>query len=127
MEEKLCHKCGEVLPVSAFNKDKHTKTGLSCYCRECRKRINSEWAKTDVKKAYRAKHYLAHPQEFKARRAVRTEIRSGRMAPAAACECVDCGAQAMDLHHHSYEPEHWLDVVPLCRSCHQKRHQLISA
>jgi hypothetical protein len=25
-------------------------------------------------------------------------------------------------HHHSYEPAHWLDVIPLCASCHRAVH-----
>ena len=28
----------------------------------------------------------------------------------------------MILHHWSYEREHWLDVIPLCLSCHRKVH-----
>lgn len=35
METKLCKKCGRTLPVSEFNKNKQSKDGLHCYCREC--------------------------------------------------------------------------------------------
>lgn len=35
--------------------------------------------------------------------------------------CAKCGQPAADYHHHlGYEPEHWLDVLPLCRRCHRK-------
>lgn len=25
-------------------------------------------------------------------------------------------------HHWSYQPQHWLDVIPMCRSCHRSMH-----
>jgi hypothetical protein len=43
--------------------------------------------------------------------------------PSSAVTCVDCrGDQALHWHHESYEPEVWLDVVPLCAACHKQRH-----
>jgi hypothetical protein len=37
--------------------------------------------------------------------------------------CPDCGTPAVIYHHHrGYAPEHWLDVVAMCQSCHGKRH-----
>ena len=60
--------------------------------------------------------YAAHLEVTKA-------IKRGELAPASACECADCGVSpAQTLHHHSYKPEHQLDVIPLCRSCHGIRH-----
>lgn len=32
------------------------------------------------------------------------------------------GQWSVVYHHHSYEPKFWLDVVPVCRSCHMKIH-----
>lgn len=43
--------------------------------------------------------------------------------------CEICGrTKAADrvtihLHHWSYEPEDWTDVIPLCGSCHQQVHR----
>lgn len=35
--------------------------------------------------------------------------------------CADCGAPATGYHHHlGYEPDHWLDVTPLCTVCHRR-------
>ena len=35
--------------------------------------------------------------------------------------CVACGQSAAQYHHYlGYEPEHWLDVQPLCLSCHRR-------
>ena len=45
----------------------------------------------------------------------------GSLPQASSCQCVECGRAAHDYHHHlGYEPEHWLDVIPLCRVCHQR-------
>lgn len=34
-------------------------------------------------------------------------------------KCHYCPAQAKQYHHHNgYEPEHYLDVVPICIKCH---------
>jgi hypothetical protein len=34
--------------------------------------------------------------------------------------CVHCGETAAAYHHHrGYKREHFLDVVPVCRECHQ--------
>lgn len=35
--KKLCSTCGEMLPFSAFNRDRKAKDGLTHNCRECRK------------------------------------------------------------------------------------------
>ncbi|MEN6507066.1 MAG: hypothetical protein ABFD92_21225 [Planctomycetaceae bacterium] len=37
--------------------------------------------------------------------------------------CLDCGKRAREYHHHNgYDDAHVLDVIPLCRSCHARRH-----
>ena len=127
MEEKLCPACETVKPLSAFNKDKQNKSGVSCYCRECRKAKNSQWAQKQkpLKKAYNKAYREKNRVKVLAHQAVTKAIRHGLMAPAEACECNDCRAPATELHHHSYDEDHWLDVVPLCRSCHTQRHQLL--
>ena len=120
---KVCKKCGELRQLSEFNKDKQTKSGLSWSCRYCRREANRAYTKTPQKAAYQAAYREKNREKVLAHRAVFLEINAGRMAPASACECADCGVSpAQTLHHHSYEPEHRLDVVPLCRSCHSTRH-----
>lgn len=37
--------------------------------------------------------------------------------------CLYCGEQAEHYHHDSYDPENWLNVVPLCRKCHLEYHK----
>ena len=63
-----------------------------------------------------------HPERMQAAKAVREAIKQKQIKPARKCKCADCGAKAQHLHHESYAEKEWLNVVPLCRSCHKKRH-----
>ena len=139
---KTCSKCGEEKDLSAFSKNKVTKDGLQYYCKQCtndqirayratpagaakeKERQQKRHARDRENILARYKHHKSlHPERTKANSAVKTALRRGELTPASACECNDCRATAaQDLHHHSYQPEHWLDVVPLCRSCHRIRH-----
>jgi hypothetical protein len=65
---------------------------------------------------------LEHPDKQHANDAVHNAVRRGAIPRVADLKCADCGAQATAYHHESYEREHWLDVVPLCYACHNKRH-----
>ena len=63
IQTKKCSRCGEVKPISDFNKRKSRKDGLQSYCKQCKKAMNAEW---------RAKHptydaeYCAKNKEKKA-------------------------------------------------------------
>ena len=49
-------------------------------------------------------------------------VRSGKKPPARTLKCRQCGKQAEEYHHHKgYAKEHWEDVIPLCRSCQNKK------
>lgn len=58
----------------------------------------------------------------KARLYVFRQVRSGKFPHVSTRACADCGAQATQYHHESYERDRWLDVVPLCTKCHKARH-----
>ena len=138
---KACIKCGEVKDLSAFPKNSRASDGRHAKCKTCtneylrayrstpegaakeKERQRKRYAeKKDSILARFKRHRSQHPEKIKANSAVRTALRRGELAPASACECNDCGAPAQHLHHHSYEQQHWLDVVPLCASCHRIRH-----
>jgi hypothetical protein len=48
-------------------------------------------------------------------------VKNGTMPHAWELTCADCGGQARDYHHEDYDKP--MKVVPLCRSCHKKRHR----
>lgn len=58
------------------------------------------------------------PEQIKARSAVSKAIKIGKLPRPDTLKC-SCGEKAKQYHHHKgYAPEHWLDVVPICRKCH---------
>ena len=60
-----------------------------------------------------------YPQKAKARDAVNNAVRSGKLPHAKSLDCVKCGKGARHYHHHNgYERKFWLDVVPVCITCH---------
>lgn len=54
---------------------------------------------------------------------VGSAIRRGDLPPAKAMPCHDCGGRAEHYHHESYDRDKWLDVIPLCAACHDRRHR----
>ena len=135
---KQCKKCGEEKDLSAFHKKITAKDGLASNCKSCRAVTNRayylkdeegnrakrrERSRSPESKARVRTWRKCHKDKTNAQAAVCREIARGRRAPASACQCTDCQkVPAQHLHHHSYEREHWLDVVPLCASCHRIRH-----
>ena len=58
----------------------------------------------------------------KARTALWTAIGRGHLARAKSLACHDCGKPAQHYDHYlGYAREHWLDVQPVCTSCHGQR------
>lgn len=57
-----------------------------------------------------------------ARQLVNRAVEAGTLAPVSECACVFCGNGAHVYHHHSYAPDDWLNVDPLCGSCHKLLH-----
>jgi hypothetical protein len=55
-----------------------------------------------------------------ARNAVKAAIKRGDIKPLV--KCALCGGEAHSYHHHSYSPVDWLDVTPVCMSCHKTLH-----
>lgn len=49
-------------------------------------------------------------------------VSAGKLKDPKTLCCANCGGAAVEYHHESYAPEHWLDVIPLCHSCHMTIH-----
>ena len=43
IQTKRCSKCGRILPLSDFYRDKQTKDGLSCWCKACIKAKKAQY------------------------------------------------------------------------------------
>jgi len=71
---------------------------------------------------YDAEYKGKHPEKIQAGTAVMHAIQNGKMIKPSVCEVCGCEHYYIHGHHESYEPEHWLDVVWVCPSCHKNIH-----
>lgn len=67
------------------------------------------------------KYRAAYPEKYKARNKVNNAVANAIIPKLENQLCMHCGKQAKEYHHHKgYAPQHWLDVIPLCKPCHIK-------
>lgn len=113
---------------------RNTITGKIAIRKGVGKYRNSEKGKT-TRKRYRQsekgksvqqagiKHFKAlYPNQCRATSAVNHAIRDCKLPRSDTLLCHYCPKPAQQYHHwHGYEPEHWLDVVPVCKGCHIKK------
>lgn len=139
---KRCSKCRIEYPASSehFYHHKRSKDGFYPQCKSCKdsyrqtpkgrevtKRKVNKWRKTEkgtafVREKLRRRKDDIDPLKLSARQSVNYAVHTGKLQPIKSCTCQICGKQAEEYHHWSYEPEHWLDVIPLCQPCHTKLH-----
>ena len=143
IKTKTCRVCKQIKLLSEFYKytkmlDNHLNLCKSCSLKQMKKYRQTERGKTEYenyqkhyrqsekcKATFRAatKRYSAqYPNRIKAANAVNHAIRAGRLPRPDSLQC-SCSKQAIQYHHPSYEPEHWLNIVPMCRVCHLKYHK----
>lgn len=137
---KTCRVCKETKPISEFCKRSDSRTGHRNDCKTCRLKCNKaalkryaqsekgkaahkryrQNAKGKISHSHSAKRYRIHnPKRSKAKAAVMYAIKTGRLPRPDSLQCHYCPARATQYHHwKGYEPEHWLDVVPVCVRCH---------
>lgn len=97
--------------------------------KEQRKRYVSTEKGQEIMRASRAKYAARAKQtrigrlQVQAKMAVRHAVDAGRLPPVTTQMCSGCGDKATHYHHYlDYEPSHWLNVIPLCKSCHDHAH-----
>jgi len=141
---KSCSKCRETKPFLEFFKNRHAKDGYCSWCKSCMLASNKTYRQTEkgkkvIRKAkakYRhtpkgkaarcsssARFDALNPNQVKAKYAVNHAVRVGRLPRANTQCCHYCPNPARHYHHwRGYEPEHWMDVLPVCVGCHRKEH-----
>lgn len=126
-----CTACGEYKAPTEFTPDRSRPSGYKLHCKPCRQRLrgdknhacvgcgaerrHNKWYCPSCWVTYRAKSY--------ARLAVRQAVALGCFPEGEYCS--KCGAsENVELHHVSgfAHLRDWLNVVPLCRDCHQLEH-----
>ena len=117
---KICSKCGKEKDEDEFSRQRHTRSGRRANCKNCERiyRKQSENYKR-AKRLCDLKQRILRPDNVRARWAVNHKIENGKLPRINTQYCAECGKQAIHYHHHNgYDPEHYLDVVPLCADCH---------
>jgi len=67
------------------------------------------------------RYEVKFPNKIRAKVSVMMAVRSGKLLHVKSLIC-SCDQPAQQYHHPSYEPEHRLDVTPLCIKCHKSLH-----
>ena len=94
--------------------------------RRCAEFAKTPAGKESAKRAM-AKYASENKQRAVARYTVSNAVQYGKLPRASSLTCTRCGQPAKEYHHHNgYEPEHALDVAPVCKSCHYAIHSDIS-
>jgi len=84
---------------------------------------NTEEGREAVRRGNRSRN-LRDKEKVLARSEVRNYWRQGKLPHPTNCICFDCGIKSTEYHHEDYSKP--LDVIPLCKFCHIKRHEQIS-
>ena len=128
--KKTCITCKIEKVLTEYSYDKGNRDGRQSDCTECaciRRRKYENTPQGKEKKKQRARRY---PERVNARVRVGVAIQRGKLSKPSIylCHNVQCQKRAQEYHHwHGYEREYWLDVIPLCKSCHIKKHLNILA
>jgi hypothetical protein len=81
-----------------------------------------EYKCSDIAKQKNKEYRMNNPMQTKARAAVSNAVADKKLPHISTRVCEICDKAADQYHHWSYEPEHWLDVIPLCLQCHVEIH-----
>ena len=107
---------GRAAELKRVKKYRKTEKGRKTYLKAQRK-----FGKSEKGKAYQKQWCLNHPESRKAKAAVNWLVRIGKLPRPDTLPCHYCPKQAKEYHHwHGYEPEHRLDIVPVCKKCHSE-------
>lgn len=137
---KFCLDCGTEKPLSEYYVNKNNKDGHVSYCPPCsnarsreyylkhrdkRLQKHEAYGQTEKGKAVKAKavrkYMTTNPDKDIARQKLRYAVSRGTISKQ---PCERCQNIKVDAHHHNgYEPEHWLDVMWLCRTHHAEVHR----
>lgn len=138
-EPHPCLACGEILNDDRRYCDTACRDDLVNGAPRTWRDRHGVWDGNHAPKTKRNRRYAArHPEAVAAHRAVERALAAGRLVRPEECET--CGAPGddpvvgkLEAHHNSYAEEHHLDVVWLCRLCHdtaderrQRRDRVIS-
>lgn len=136
---RQCTKCKTSYPLTDCYRNKQRPDGRHPICKHCMKAYLqspagrrahraacTRYSKTptgrDISSRCKVRYRANHPDRAKAHNAVMNAVGAGILPRARTLGCTHCFAQATQYHHYSYAQEDWLNVVPICRMCHNAIH-----
>jgi len=139
MEEKICKKCGKLLPLDMFYPHKAMKDGHLNFCRDCVKTRVSDYRLKNIEKCreydrtrskdksriekntIRTKRRRSEvPGYASAHRKVDRAVANGDIQKSSICEC--CGIKNARIEGHHFDYAFPYDVIWLCSACHKQYH-----
>lgn len=102
--------------VAKYRADPIKRAAYIKYNKEYCKTVAGRQAHSNSEKQWKENN----PEKYKAKYSVNNAILAGKLQPVKTKRCAHCGKQAQSYHHHSYHPENWLHVTPLCNLCHKQ-------
>lgn len=91
--------------------------------REVNRRSVTKYSRSQKGKLVERLRKLKWPEKISARKFVQERISQGNFPKAFDMKCHNCNDMADQYHHYlGYERKHRLDVIPLCRPCHNRTH-----
>ena len=121
--QKLCTKCRTLKSIYNFSKKKDQLTNLNCWCKPCCTQNARQWRKKYPGKyrAQMASWVRAHPKQRRAIDQLNYAVQHGRLKRPKECE--QCRRESTTIQgHHHLGYDHPLQVVWLCRPCHEHAH-----
>lgn len=138
---KVCKTCSERKPLEAFPTHRMSRDGRRATCSGCllsgryepRVETPAQRARRKARQSqprWQASHADAlrrlaaqEPIKAQAMKAARKALRSGIIQNPGRCQAAECSsAKHIEMHHWSYAPEHWTDVLFVCASDHRQGH-----
>lgn len=108
------------------NRDKIRRMDREYYEKNCEKRKKT--SRESMKRYLSSKGYQRRrdlekqfPERRKAREAIKSEVRAGRMKKPEHCQICGKIAKRIEAHHHDYFKP--LEVIWLCTMCHRRTHR----
>ncbi len=145
MITKQCGKCEQDKPLAEFHKG-NTSYEKHFWCKSCRKHYHLQYyldylerggrevvrrnrkrqaSRNKERRPLLDKKYRLNKNnqcKCRARSAITRAKRNGGITPSTICEKCN-GNENIEAHHWSYDEEHWLNVLWLCRNCHTALHE----